>query len=1532
MAFPQRLLARSVVLILLVSLLPAFQPPAAEAQGTATYNLTKYDCAPGYDPGSGDPGAAFANCVTPASGVQFTLSSGDASYGGGSQSTDGGGFTGWAGIPTGVGYAVSESIPSGYGTPWVYCEVSGDPNNPSDVQTSFFQAPGGNMDVGYSDPSLTSYTQANCTWFNIVPNDGSAELQVEGGENQPPPGATTVTIQKQLCGFQYRHDYLSASLADLQANCPGPQSDVGFMIGGDPATLTYPDGNGIVAFANIPVGNVVIQEEIYTGADTARVFCRPHAAADTSITYADADEVAVQDGGNDAFSVSVSVTDGNKIDCLWYNVLLTESDRASVIISKYSCPDGTEVPSGNLDEEIDDVCVNPVAGPAFEFLSGSSSITVPGDASGTTAALNLVPGAWSITQTQPAGYTTGRVFCHGTNIGGGQAEMAAYTEYPVTNSNQIQIELQAGYEYICYWIDTTSTSPTTDETGTVHVYKYNCPEGFDWETGGYDDLVSGCTDPGSGVGFQLRTLNYQHDETTDSDGAATWDDAPFGSITLYEQVPSGFKIGRIFCGESADSATEPSSWEEVSYAGGLDLEIVAGQVLTCTVFDVPIGYGTVVVYKYDCPADFDWQSGAYHELIAGCATPHEGVTFEATSHSPNTYSQEQSTDSAGIATWTDVPEGGISIQEQEPSGFALVRVFCGTSQQNSGTLPSTWEEYQHTPEIDTTVPAGEYLHCAFFDLPDDNGDTGDGYPITITKYTCEHFLTRGPAGRADFEEHCTEWAEGVEFTLYAGMEVVDTATTDASGVAILDAPATGQYQIVETPVDGYLTGAVYCMTSATDDPTQPETLPLTIDVTADYPVTCTWYNGEDVWGDLLQDPGAILVHKYNCPPGYPSDGTTGFEELREGCSIPAPNVDFSVDQGGSQVASGTTDSQGEVALTGAGIGATRISEPSIDGWDPPRVFCASVPVGIGRTLVEYQEQTVTTWGIDYDIPEDSWLDCYWFNRPPNEGTDGQPIQIIIHKIVCDPGIDEPGDTYAGASTECVTPEEGVNFDLIGGDGGTSGGPTDANGYAEYNGVAPGEVTITETPREGYGTGRVFCSFSSGTTVTDYLLVPVENEAIQAYVAPGYKLECYWYNIVEPEVGHVYVFKYTCPEGTSSTALDDLAVNCTEKQAGVTFTLTNPAVADPLTVETDSSGLAAWYDVLAGDWTLTETAPAGYEAYAVYCGESDTAYIPPAIVEPETLNATDSSVEIEVHHDTYTMCYWYNIEAHDDPQVWLYKYNCPDDADWHWNYHQLLSHCTAPAPGVEFGYGPEGERSVGFDYRRPGPLALRRPDTRHLVLGRALPDRILRRGRLLPVGRSARLGRIPEGRARRRHALAGARLRSGRHVLLVRFPGRPRSAVTDARFRIGQLWRIGWQWQLRWLRQRQWRRHDPAPADIEHSDRTSRRRSTRRHDQPAIRSGRSRHADHHQVHLPRRLRPLRRRIRCRSGLRRTDRRHRVRPHRSHRARRSPGKRGSSPRHSAHGCRWRGNLVRSRGRALSARGIDAGRYRGSLHLDL
>ena len=158
-----------LAITLLMGVLPALPADEVDAQQFSQHTVIKYECDPGYDPSSGNAQSAFDNCQTPAEGVNFTLSTQDPNYPGSSAATNGSGQASWGDIPFGTAFTVTESVPPGYGTPWVYCEVSGNPDNPGDTQTSYFQAGGGVMDVGITDSSLTAYAQSTCSWFNVPP-------------------------------------------------------------------------------------------------------------------------------------------------------------------------------------------------------------------------------------------------------------------------------------------------------------------------------------------------------------------------------------------------------------------------------------------------------------------------------------------------------------------------------------------------------------------------------------------------------------------------------------------------------------------------------------------------------------------------------------------------------------------------------------------------------------------------------------------------------------------------------------------------------------------------------------------------------------------------------------------------------------------------------------------------------------------------------------------------------------------------------------------------------------------------------------------------------------------------------------------------------------------------------------------------------------------------------------------------------------------------------------------------------------------
>ncbi|MCA9859311.1 MAG: hypothetical protein KC438_06285, partial [Thermomicrobiales bacterium] len=593
MSSAHQLLARLVVLILVLGSLPALQPPPVAAQDTGSYTAVKYDCAPGYDPGSGDANAAFANCTTPAGGVSFTLQSGDGTYGGGTQQTDGSGSVFWSGIPLGSGYSVSESVPNGYGTPWVYCEITGNPNNPGDVQRSYFPANGGNMDVGYSDPSLTSYTQSTCYWFNSTPAQNGDAQQPQNGETQQPQngeaqqnqGAAVVKIQKFLCDDS-SYDYDSFTISDYFAYCPDFHNGVNFSVNGGTHTATG-NGNGTVEFGPVGAGQADIRLHESNGYRPQAVYC-------------------------------------------------------------------------------------------VEFPTGGSASTI------------------NETNKQTL-----------TDEGNGT--------YRLTST------LQDGYTYFCYWFDYVDAHPN------VHIYKYYCAPDFDWQSNGYDYLVSGCATPHTGVYFEIRNGGYTQGQTTDGGGTAAWTNVPGGTLEIVEQTPEGYAVGRVFCGYSTDGSALPSSWDEYSYNEGIQVDLASGQYLFCVYFNVPSNYGTVYLYKYYCEPGFDWNSGSYDYLYAECTSWQPDVYFELYSGS---YSQGQTTDSSGAATWSDVPWGNLSFYEEVPAGYQVGRIFCGYSEQQ-GTPPTSWTEYSYSGGWDVPAPDGAYLYCYVFDVP------YEYRTVYLYKYYCE---------------------------------------------------------------------------------------------------------------------------------------------------------------------------------------------------------------------------------------------------------------------------------------------------------------------------------------------------------------------------------------------------------------------------------------------------------------------------------------------------------------------------------------------------------------------------------------------------------------------------------------------------------------------------------------------------------------------------------------------------------------------------------------------------------------------------
>ena len=125
------------------AMFPAAQPEPVDAQEFDEHTIIKRECPPGYDPGTGNAQNAFDNCQTLHPGISFTLKSQDPAYQGAVRTTDVGGTTGWADIPSGSAYSIVESLPEGYGDPWVFCRIYEQLDDSGQSVEFFFQAPAG---------------------------------------------------------------------------------------------------------------------------------------------------------------------------------------------------------------------------------------------------------------------------------------------------------------------------------------------------------------------------------------------------------------------------------------------------------------------------------------------------------------------------------------------------------------------------------------------------------------------------------------------------------------------------------------------------------------------------------------------------------------------------------------------------------------------------------------------------------------------------------------------------------------------------------------------------------------------------------------------------------------------------------------------------------------------------------------------------------------------------------------------------------------------------------------------------------------------------------------------------------------------------------------------------------------------------------------------------------------------------------------------------------------------------------------------
>ena len=361
------------------------------------------------------------------------------------------------------------------------------------------------MDVGLSDPSLTSYRQAYCRWFNLPPGDGSIALRpqddladIDAGEIDP-GGAGRVIATKRYCptGFE-----LSDPFSDRSSACQleGPEATFTLTYGAG-VTSSQPTNKSLnpighfTQWMDVPAGTIRITEEAIEGYATLGVACIAVPEGETPTSLEDA-------WSPENNWAEYQLPEDYAVLCEWFNVRLPgPNDAGAVTISKEYCPAGYIPPEIGENFNSND-CNLSGPDPSFELSYGGQPGSPPDDQGGGRFAWAGIPGgAISITEEPAAMYGTASVYCY-SSVGidpNNPSSAAISVERVPHEGNSLNWDLVEGNYLRCIW----QNVPVDDAYGNLLVLKLACPEGYTFGSKPIEDVLAECTEHQTGVQIDL---------------------------------------------------------------------------------------------------------------------------------------------------------------------------------------------------------------------------------------------------------------------------------------------------------------------------------------------------------------------------------------------------------------------------------------------------------------------------------------------------------------------------------------------------------------------------------------------------------------------------------------------------------------------------------------------------------------------------------------------------------------------------------------------------------------------------------------------------------------------------------------------------------------------------------------------------------------------------------------------------------------------------------------------------------------------
>jgi sortase (surface protein transpeptidase) len=564
-------------------------------------------------------------CTDFQAGVEFTISWEGFTD---TQATAANGEVYWAGVPEGP-IAIQETIPDGYGDPYVYCRyVPDDPAAPS-LWFAFGMVVDGLVEWAMDAPPV----DFECEWLNIP--DDSEE--------------STVAVYKRICPegavFEPVMEGGEVLITDYIDTCTEPGAGIEFTLDNADGSSTRAIGDDVIVWEDVPQGPFTLTETMPPGFGEAVWHCNVN-HYEGGVLVNGIGEYVDAPGG--VHSDSIDHPEGAIYWCWVFN--MPGDDDRTVTVHKWHCPEEL-LPESEDFEDWANTCTEPLQDVEFTLTDEAANVTQPTGLAGWTTFDDTAQGDVSLMEHTPPGYFDPIVFC---SLEAAFEDGAAYAEgmspYAVTDSIVSKELYYAEYAWVCHFFN-IEKGP-----GEITVNKWTCPPGYDLDAWDADPIVD-CVEATDGIEFTLKqpVLPDVMQSTGNAiPGAVHFGDLEAGAYVVTETVPDGIDYVFVWdCVGTDIAAVHPTP---LNLGNILNIDVAAGDSIVCNWYNVPDPeHGWLTVQKYSC-----WTETYISDI--DCETFEFGASFELFD-SADTSLGVGMTDAGGTWTWVDLDDGVYRIEE-----------------------------------------------------------------------------------------------------------------------------------------------------------------------------------------------------------------------------------------------------------------------------------------------------------------------------------------------------------------------------------------------------------------------------------------------------------------------------------------------------------------------------------------------------------------------------------------------------------------------------------------------------------------------------------------------------------------------------------------------------------------------------------------------------------------------------------------------------------------------------------------------------